>query len=284
MTTKHESAISYPPSNGRPPARSYLFNASISKFLSFKKKLRDLFSFKNKLDFSNLMKPDLVWGTEDRELVESPAYQVPFRHICFLRSDFGGGITREGTGWLAGPRLLVTSAHVVHRTGQSASKPLSVTIIPALDGDGHEPYDRFTVSTDAIHLPVNDPVEGSPDDYAVIVIPSTPTAGWFGLKMLSDSVKTVDDVNVSGYPEIVTLNSAEHKMRQFRCTGSVTCEDRFLKYKIDTTEGQSGSPVWINEGGKIGMVVGIHVQATADGNRAIRITPQVYDFINKFQR
>lgn len=285
MTTerKHGSAILNCPSDGHLPANVDLFNVIASKFLHFKKELGGRLSFRNKFDIHDLLRPDLVWGIDDRVLVENPAYQVPFRHICFLQSDFGGGVIREGTGWLAGPRLLVTSAHVVHRTGQQASKPLSVTIIPALDGDGHEPYGRFTIYTDAIHLPVNDPVEGSPDDYAAIVIPSAPTAGWFGLKMLNDSTGTVGPVRISGYPESVTLKSVEHKMRQFRCAGSVTYGEHFLKYDIDTTEGQSGSPVWIDEGGKIGMVVGIHVQGTANGNQAIRITPQVYDFINKFQ-
>lgn len=198
------------------------------------------------------------------------------RCICQVRADFGDGQIAYGTGWLAGPRLLVTAAHVVHRTGQVANKPISVSIIPALDGEGREPYGRVTVHSDAIHLPVNDPEVASPSDYAVIILPESQKIGWLSFNVIGDEKLGSNDLYIAGY-----INGKSVQFFNFGKVNDYT--DSQFDYVVTTKKGMSGSPILLHDGDNY-VSVGIHVADGSECGVAVRITPQVYAFIHRIEQ
>lgn len=212
----------------------------------------------------------------DLDIVIQPGQQSVNRCICQVRTDFGNDNMEYGTGWLAGPRLLVTAAHVVHQTGQPVSNPLSVTIIPALNGEGHEPYGQLTVHSDTIHLPVNDPVKGSPDDYAVIVLPKIQRIGSIPFKALGDEKLAGKNLHIAGY--------SGGRSIQLYNVGQFAVADSLLKYRITTEDGMSGSPMWVEDNDGNCISVGIHIADGSECGNAIRITPQVYAFIHRIEQ
>ncbi len=57
----------------------------------------------------------------------------------------------------------------------------------------------------------------------------------------------------------------------------------FLRYTIDTSKGQSGSPVWYpGDGGR--RVVGIHIEGSQSENHAVRITRSVGQILSVWAR
>ena len=60
--------------------------------------------------------PETVCGSDDRVQI-SPATAIPWRWNCELIITMGNGSTARGTGWLIGPRTVMTAGHVVFSAG-----------------------------------------------------------------------------------------------------------------------------------------------------------------------
>ena len=146
---------------------------------------------------------EVVIGDDDRKAVPD-ATQSPWRHICALRIRTKTNKDYVGTGWLIGPRTIMTAGHCVymHDHGGWAK---SISVIPAMEGQS-QPYgvykstrfsavDGWTVNRD------------SDFDYGVILLnepvgnlPSSLTTGgtvavW--LPILSSEIN-----GVSGSPRV----------------------------------------------------------------------------------
>ena len=61
-----------------------------------------------------------------------------------------------------------------------------------------------------------------------------------------------------------------------------SCTANKLSYTIDTTGGQSGSPVYKGSG-KNTVSIGIHTNGSNKVNKATRITKSMFDYFNKFR-
>ena len=131
---------------------------------------------------------EVVIGDDDRKAVPD-ATQSPWRHICALRIRTRTNKDYVGTGWLIGPRTIMTAGHCVfmHDHGGWAK---SISVIPALEGHAR-PYglykstrfsavDGWTVNRD------------SDFDYGVIFLdePVGSQAGWFAFA--AASVPTIE--------------------------------------------------------------------------------------------
>ena len=90
--------------------------------------------------------------------------------------------------------------------------------------------------------------------------------GWFGCKTFLDEKEYKGKIfNISGYP------GERGGREQLKMSGVGECQGPLLKYDIDTTGGQSGSPVWIVKDNKY-YVIGVHTMGNPSlGNFATRI-------------
>lgn len=205
--------------------------------------------------------------------------------ICKIEASFDGP-TKPGTGWMAGPRVLVTAAHVVYNNNGSPAYPTSIKIAPGIDGIelGSSNYieildSRTSPIQRVIHLPTERPAECSALDYAVIVLPHPLTVGSFGYKAIDINSIQGLDAYISGYP----MRTDENRNRQMQSHAPVGADGDFITYKAQAGFGQSGSPVWFSDKDNHYWVIGIHIEGDPEHNRAIAISKQVEDFIDKFQ-
>jgi V8-like Glu-specific endopeptidase len=215
---------------------------------------------------------------DDRQRVSDTEDVTAFPWKCLCRLDIysQNGNAYLGTGWLAGPRTVITAGHCVylHDDGGWAAR---IRVTPDYN-EGDAPFGSF----DSSDLQSTDTwVNGNPDDpqtqfndYGAILLPQPLSVGYFGYGSLGDGDLLNAIVNVFGYPADKDMGSAlwGHYRQLYRVTANQ------LFYSIATIGGESGSPVFIKDGDKR-TVVGIHNYGGDPANKATRITDDVYDNI-----
>lgn len=193
-------------------------------------------------------------AVDDRLAVPDPQ-NLPWRMVCALTISGQVGGRMPGTGFLAGPRTVVTAGHCVFdpTTLQGSAKTIVVT--PGLNGSaqpfGQVKATRFRTLKQWIET-------ADPDfDIGAITLDSDlgRLAGFFTTAALDGADLQSRLAHVSGYPE-----SPGGGLQQFHHRNRiVTATERRLFYETDTSEGQSGAPVWILEtDGGTPKVVGVH--------------------------
>jgi glutamyl endopeptidase len=195
---------------------------------------------------------------------------VPWRWICALRITAANGSQFIGTGWLVGPRTVITAGHCVfmHAQGGWARQ---IEVVPGRNG-ASRPFGSCTATS---FRSVSGWTAGHDRDfdYGAILLPSTcrpgDQLGFFGFAALNDAELLNLSLNLSGYPGDKPAGTQWFMAR--RAT-SVTA--RTIVYNIDTAGGQSGAPVWRLSGG-VRHAVGIHTNGSLLGNSATRIVPDV---------
>jgi glutamyl endopeptidase len=247
---------------------------------------------------SSASKPENVIGVDSRVMVTDTS-PIPWRCICHLEVEYEFGPVGFGTGFLIGPRAVLTAAHVL--VSPIRSEPTKrrtarqIRVVPGRNGT-LAPYGFFVSLYSDCKLPEQWLRDGDerPDeswDFAMIPIPDTfntkdqPTAeriGYFGLKCFSESEAskaTMLFVNNAGYPYeadkaygTLWYNAGRvHKM-----------EKTYIEYMVDTEGGQSGSPVYFFDKETNQRYV-IAVHTTGDFfNRGLRITEEVFSTIKEW--
>jgi V8-like Glu-specific endopeptidase len=232
-----------------------------------------------------------VIGTDERVRILDTDL-APWRMIAALRMRGPSGAGAIGTGWLIGPRTVLTAGHCVYSTHFFGGWATSIEVIPGLRGAGADPdlrpygsvtgdrfssVDRWTQHEDADF------------DYGCIHLdqPLGDTVGWFGLAAMAPEQLSGFKVNVAGYPaDRGAGNELYHAAARVL---SVT--ERRVFYDVDTFGGQSGAPVWIHETeGSPPVAVGIHAYGTGGtpanmnltANSAPRIIPEVLDKLKEW--
>lgn len=207
---------------------------------------------------------------------------APWRMICALRIRGPGGTGAIGTGWLIGPRTVITAGHCVFSERFFGGWAVEIEVIPGLNGQNMRPFgsvrsERFS-SVDRWTL------EEDPDfDLGCVHLaePIGAQVGWFAFGTLPPERLGSILVNVSGYPADRGAGAEQYHGRN----RVVRVTDRRIFYEVDTYGGQSGAPVWIHEDeGEAPLVIGVHaygVGATPPSfgaaNSAPRIIPEVFD-------
>jgi V8-like Glu-specific endopeptidase len=216
---------------------------------------------------------DILATGDDRQPVNN-TLSLPWRWICSLFITAIDGSQWLGTGWLAGPRLVITAGHCVfiHGRGGWAQE---ILVFPARNGTSI-PFQFSCTEFRSVQGWVQG--QNSQTDYGAILLPEpTDQLGWFGYEVLSNDDLADLLVNVFGYPADKaqgTLWGNDRTLAQIM--------PRTLVYDISTYGGQSGGPVFIKAGGKR-YVVGIHNYGDLSGNSATRITGQVFDNIEAWR-
>ncbi len=220
---------------------------------------------------------EVVIGADDRvRIKKTTAY--PWRCICSLRITARDGSRWIGTGWLVGPRTVITAGHVVymHSRGGWASR---IEVIPGRNGSTR-PFGECTARSLRSVTGWTRKKKRS-HDYGAIILPAGCAfgrrLGYFGYANLSFTSLLGRKVNLSGYPGDKPTGTQWWHCRRIKAVTS-----RTLVYNIDTAGGQSGSPVWRLKRGKR-HVIGIHTNGSSSGNSATRIVKPVYNNIKRWK-
>lgn len=219
---------------------------------------------------------ETVCGNDGRTRITSTT-STPWRWNCKLVITMPDGQKYSGTGWLVGPRCVMTAGHVVHDGGRGQKWATRIEVIPAMNGSSR-PYGTF-VSTRfySVNGWIND---GNADfDYGCIILPSNvgDSLGYFGFANYNTTTLRGVTMNTAGYPADKTYGTM-----WFMSGAMHQVYSRELQYYTDTYGGQSGSCVWrLTNGSR--YAVGIHVRGGCP-NEATRITSDVYNNIVNWRR
>lgn len=219
---------------------------------------------------------ETIFGADDRRRITSTT-AVPYRWECQLVITMPNGDQYIGTGWLAGPRLVMTAGHCVHDGGQGKKWAKRIEVIPGMNGSSR-PYGTF-VST-AFLSTQGWTQNGNFDyDYGCILLPSRvgDSLGYMGFASYSNSTLLNMTLNSAGYPGDKPFGT------QWFTTGRATRVDNFTIYtRLDIRGGQSGSPVWrLTNGNR--YAVGIVSADNPQTNFLLRINDQVFANIKNWR-
>jgi V8-like Glu-specific endopeptidase len=227
----------------------------------------------------------------DNRVRITPTVGVPWRWICKVEVTPNNGRPNGGTGVLVSNKHVLTAAHVVYEAFRNMQN-FSIRVIPALDY-GDEPFDSYAVTAKP-KLPANyDPDAANHWDWDYALLKLDTAVGkkafeklkgnalcfWGSQDCGANSVFARHDPRTlngkpaltAGYPhsvggkKLMCAAGMLHSAARLRRTMGITA---------DTTKGQSGSPVWIVENGKLNLV-GVAAGAGAQTNTVVRVTREL---------
>lgn len=205
--------------------------------------------------------------------------EFPWRTICRLEITRADGLVAVGTGWFIGNGTVITAGHCVF-SKEMEKWHKSIIIIPGKDNET-EPFGRFestnfwTVTGWKEH--------GSQEyDYGAIILENKigEKLGYFGFRADPDSILQNKIIVNSGYPADKDDNLID---TQWKMNGSIEqpLTERKIAYKIDTYGGNSGGPLWIDDG--LNQAVGIHAYGGCP-NSGSRINKEVFANLIEWKR
>jgi glutamyl endopeptidase len=214
---------------------------------------------------------EVVIGPDDRQQITNvTAY--PWRSICSLSITAGDGSRWIGTGWFAGPRLIVTAGHCVFMR-DNGGWVRSIDVMAGRNGSTL-PYGTRTCTTFRSVTGWTQRNDRNFDYGAIFLSGGTALGsqvGFFGLAAKSDADLRASTLNLSGYPGDKPVGT---QWWHARGIDQVTAST--IIYQIDSAGGQSGAPVWFLQN-NARTAVGVHTNGAASGNSATRINQSVLD-------
>jgi phosphatidylserine/phosphatidylglycerophosphate/cardiolipin synthase-like enzyme/V8-like Glu-specific endopeptidase len=227
----------------------------------------------------------------DNRVRVTPTVGLPWRWICKVEVKRNNAQPNGGTGVLVSNRHVLTAAHVVHEASRNMQN-FSIRVIPALDY-GDEPFDSYAVTAKP-KLPSNydpDSANSLDWDYALLKLDTAvgkktfeklkgnPLCFWGSQDCGANSVfARHDPKTLNGKPALTAGYPRSAGAKKLMCAAgmlhSATRLRRTMGITADTTKGQSGSPVWIVENGKLHLV-GIAAGAGERTNTVVRVTREL---------
>ena len=192
-------------------------------------------------------------------------------------------ITHSGTGFMVGPDVMMTAAHVVYWKDESKWDANSVatlnyfadTVYYVTKRNGENDYEEIAYSTNiTISQAYTTPVDTQNHDWAIVQLNTNvgDRTGWSNIGITNGSLND-NYFMVTGYPDDVGK-----KYSQWASTGFVEVTDSSLFwYALDTSGGQSGAPVFDS----LGTVWGIHIVGSVPRNGAYRFSTTVYGIVQQ---
>lgn len=221
--------------------------------------------------------PESVVGHDDRVPIVDTTV-LPWRCVCHLVVDGLHDQQTLGTGWMAGPRTVITAGHnlVSHRFGREATR---ITVVPGRQVDS-APFDFFRSSRFDVH-PRWRSAGDERCDLGVIWLDAAvgEHVGWFGFGSRPDADLADLIVNTAGYP------ADKRPGTQWFNAGRISAiAARVLEYGLDTEAGQSGSPIFAVDANDERVVLAVHAYGGDAVNRGIRVTDQVFALFRDWVR
>lgn len=214
-------------------------------------------------------RPQFTFGDDDRVPIHDTT-ALPWRCICQLVIEGIHDVEILGTGWLAGPKTVLTAGHNLYSkvSGKSATK---VWVLPARSGDA-VPFGYEVSANVAVH-PLWRNNGDREYDIGVIWLDNDigNKLGWFGISALTDVQLRKLLVNNSGYPADKPLGT-----QWFNAGRILEAKPNLITYGLDTESGQSGSPIFLYSSDRQRIVVAIHAYGDSGDNIGVRITPSIF--------
>ena len=251
-------------------------------------------------------------GDDDRTPVADTT-DIPYRRICQISYKVPGkngarAQSKRGTGWLIGPRLLLTAGHVIldelHR-GEPENLSIGLSIAPGRVKKGSDedaaPYGIFGAARLSAHPRWLSECDRDYDIGCIHLDKPVPgRIGTWGFAAFDDAALVGAEVNIAGYP-VNAPPESDGGLPSFPYNGMKAFWHRNridrvtphrIYYDVDTSGGQSGAPVWFRLSAQEPPVaVGIHAYGfdpdEADENHvnsATRITPQILQTIQRWMK
>lgn len=218
---------------------------------------------------NEVIMPFKVQGEDEREKI-TWTDKFPYRAISYIESYWPDNSITQGTAFIFNKNVALTAGHCVYDK-ERGGWAKGITIWPGKRGE----YNPFgTAKATRLHTATGYIENGIfALDWGVIELDKEigNTTGWFGLTYKEGSVAG-EFVSIAGYP-------ASDTYFQYKASGTIeSCSDDFMAYQIDTSGGQSGSPIYMNNT----QVIGIHTRGQGDANFGPRITRTLFDFCKSF--
>ena len=210
----------------------------------------------------------MVIGSDDRVTVKNTS-AYPYSAIAYMKVHARCGCDWTCSGFMVGPRGLLTGAHcVVCSTHHKTASRITFYFGYKKKGKYFYKYDgetNYWYGTDCSGT------NYSEWDYAYIRLKKRvgDKTGWFGTATMSDSAISSKFLTVAGY--------RDGKLKYD--TGFATVESpRLISYQADTEPGTSGCPVYYKENGNV-YAVAINVASNTyyKKNLARRIDSWLFD-------
>lgn len=173
-----------------------------------------------------------------------------------VREPFGGGGS-WGTGFLVGPRLMVTNNHVIESVDDARRSTIEFGYERGATGEFHKSH-RFRVDPDALFLTSGkDLLDFSLVAVAEISVEGDTNLDEFGFLRLDPVLHKIEEsefVTIIQHPDGDEKYVAVRENKVVQIGAGEGLPDQFLWYVSDTAPGSSGSPVF-NDGWQ---VVAVH--------------------------
>lgn len=223
----------------------------------------------------------LLTDGDRRTEINDPSL-MPWQMICLLKIRCKDGIDHIGTGWIAGPRLIITAGHCLYHDGILSGWADHIEVLPGhIDGASGKTYISARMETTTEWLYKGDE---NFDIGAIFLSEDIENLyGSFSVGSYPDQFFQDRLVNISGYP---ATRYGDIQLHHENRVNSVTRTK--LYYDVDTEGGQSGSPIWIYEDDNLEnpVVVGVHSYGAGNsqiGNSGVRINSKIYELITKWK-
>lgn len=199
----------------------------------------------------------------------------PNSAICYMEMKFpNSNDIYVGTAWMYGKRVAVTAGHCVYDAKYGGWAEW-VKIYPGRNGSS-SPFGSYyatVLHTDVKYINSQD----GNFDWGLLEFNTDvgETTGYFGAMWKSDSMVGTRII-VRGYP-------SEKNATMWSMPGKVKSNNAYkLRYSIDTTRGQSGSPVYTRQGDYLGLAIHTNY-ASGNYNEGKRIDESLFNIMESFR-
>lgn len=182
-----------------------------------------------------------------------------------------------GTGWLVGPRAIITAGHCVFPRGSSYTGFVSqIEVHLGRNGLGEDPIcPPITATQFACSRGWKEDGDFA-YDYGFILLNDDigNKTGWMGVSVLNDEEILGSVLNLSGYPT-ASPSAPVPDGKQWYVSGQPDhLDSSFIYYNFGTLPGESGCALYRNVAGQ-SYAIGIHVASQGNMGRAVRINAGV---------